>query len=67
MIELVLTVCLMTNNGLCRDQKIIPEENVSITQCMMGAIPTIAEWQKEHPKWIIQRWKCQEQRKDKEI
>lgn len=68
MIELVLTVCIITQPSTCRDQRMLIEANATPQQCMMNAQPTIAQWGSEHPEWFVQRWKCQLPRKgDKDI
>ncbi len=68
MIELVMTVCIVAQPATCRDQKVLLDATNTPFQCMMNAQPTIAQWGTEHPKWFVQRWKCQMPRKgEKEI
>ncbi len=68
MIELVLTVCIVTQPETCRDQRLLFDTGATPMQCMMNAQPTVAQWGSEHPKWFVQRWKCQFPRKgDKDI
>ena len=68
MIELVITACIVAQPATCRDQHVLSDANVTPMQCLMTAQPTIAQWGAEHPRWFVQRWKCQYPRKgDKEI
>ncbi len=64
MIELVLTVCAVTQPATCRDQKFLLNADVTPMQCSMTAPPYIAQWGVEHPQWLVRRWKCQYPRKD---
>jgi hypothetical protein len=61
MIELVLTVA---QPNTCRDQRLLFESDNTLRQCMMIAMPFIAQWGEQHPKWFVQRWKCQYPKKD---
>ena len=63
MIELVMTVCIVTQPATCRDQRMLFDASSTPMQCMMAAQPTIAQWGTEHPRWFVQRWKCQYPRK----
>jgi hypothetical protein len=67
MLELVITVCLLSNPNFCRDQKILMDQPISPFQCIMQAQGSIAEWGSSHPKWFVQRWTCRNQTKEKEI
>jgi hypothetical protein len=63
MIELVITACIVAQPATCRDQKVLLDASTTPFQCMMNAQPAIAQWGTEHPKWFVQRWKCQYPRK----
>jgi hypothetical protein len=57
--ELVLSICLLTSPGDCREERIsISMEQTAPMQCMIGAQPMIAEWTNTHPKWKVAKWRC---------
>jgi hypothetical protein len=59
MIELVLTVCALAHPESCREEHLLFDSDNTPRQCMMMAPPFIAKWGDQHREWIIQRWKCQ--------
>ena len=59
MIELILTVCALSQPNLCEDQHLQFQFNGSPNRCAMGAAPHIAKWAEEHPKWTVTRWHCE--------
>lgn len=60
MIELVVSVCLVSTPDRCKDVNLVFDaESVTPMQCMMGAQPEIARWIDEHPKWQLKGWTCQ--------
>lgn len=57
--ELVLLVCLAASPEACREERLIVSDAPADSRmCMVGAVPTIAEWSGDHPEWRISRWKC---------
>ena len=56
MIELVMTVCLLTAPTDCRKERIAAEG--TMMQCMMAGQIAAAEWIATHPKWRLKRWRC---------
>ncbi|MCJ8144192.1 hypothetical protein MKI84_14820 [Ancylobacter sp. A5.8] len=58
--ELILSICLITNPGTCREEAVSVnlEQPTIPVQCMMGALPVIAEWSESHPKWRVTKWRC---------
>lgn len=58
-IDILMTVCLLSNPAAC-EQKTIPasEEVATLNQCMFWAQAQIAQWSNEHPKYKVVRWKC---------
>ncbi|MER9793514.1 hypothetical protein [Mesorhizobium sp. M0213] len=58
MVDLILTVCLSTNPGNCRDEHLYFESRGSLFQCMFLAPAEIAKWSQEHPRLKVVRWKC---------
>jgi hypothetical protein len=58
MVDLILTVCLATNPGTCRDEHLYFESNGMLMHCMFMAPIEIAKWTREHPKLRVKRWRC---------
>src|SRR5262249_36337388 len=58
LIELVVTVCALSQPGQCEDQHLSFSADMSLNQCVMSAQPYIAQWINEHPKWVAVRWRC---------
>jgi hypothetical protein len=58
--ELILSICLIASPGTCKEEAV--SLNVELPpipiQCMMGAMPVIAEWSETHPKWKVTKWRC---------
>lgn len=63
MIAIVLTVCLITAPGICHDES-PPIAVISGIQCMMQGQQIAAEWLEDHPKWMLQGWRCGPPRQD---
>jgi hypothetical protein len=57
-IELVVTVCAISQPNLCEDKHFQLDFDGSPAQCAQQAQPYIAEWIGEHPKWLVSRWRC---------
>jgi hypothetical protein len=59
MIEIVLSVCLVSNPGTCKDINLnYMGDKVTPQQCMMRGQVAISRWAAGHPKWRIAKWKC---------
>ncbi|WP_075215524.1 hypothetical protein [Mongoliimonas terrestris] len=58
-IEIVLTICLLSNPTACEQRAIPAVDAGSVSQCMFWAQPHIAAWSSNHPKYKIIRWKCE--------
>ena len=58
MIALILSVCLISDPGVCRDQTIPLDTNVSSAGCLTRAPFRLAEWSEAHPLWRVVRWRC---------
>ncbi len=56
--ELVLTVCMMSNQFTCEEKRFPFDSNGSALQCAM-AQPVIAAWVGDHPGWVVRRWTCE--------
>jgi len=58
-LELILTVCSLSQPTQCDERKLIFETATESTRtCMMQAMPYIAQWSGEHPNLTITRWRC---------
>lgn len=61
MIELAMSVCLISEPTRCKDVSLtFNEESISVQQCAMSSIGTVAEWSAQHPQWAVARWQCRE-------
>ena len=59
MIDLILSVCMLSDPNACKEQHLYYESRGSLAQCMMLSMPYVAEWAGEHPDWKVASWKCQ--------
>jgi hypothetical protein len=60
MIEILLSVCMVSDPQRCKDVHLTyAAESVTPHQCMMFGQAEIAKWSTGHPKWRVDRWKCQ--------
>ena len=60
MIEILVSVCFITDPGKCKEVHLTyAAEAVTPHQCMMFGQAEIAKWSMGNPKWKIDRWKCQ--------
>jgi hypothetical protein len=58
MIAIILSTCLVSDPGVCREQTIPLSSEISALQCMKFAVPHVAQWSEEHPRWRVVRWRC---------
>lgn len=58
LIEVILTVCAVSQPTRCEDQHLRFASTGSLNQCVMNAQPYIAQWIGDHPKWTAVRWRC---------
>lgn len=60
-VQLILTVCTLAQPAACDERKITFESATGSTRnCMMQALPYIAQWSGEHPNLTVTRWRCAE-------
>jgi hypothetical protein len=59
LIELIITVCAVAQPQQCEDQHLQFADTTSPTQCVMAAMPYVAQWIEDHPKWRAIRWRCE--------
>jgi hypothetical protein len=58
-VELILTVCTLAQPAACDERKLMFESvSGSTRNCMMQAMPYIAQWSGEHPNLTIMKWRC---------
>ena len=58
-IELIVTVCAVLSPTTCEETHLTFTSSISRQQCAMGAMPYIAQWVGEHPKWKAVKWRCE--------
>jgi hypothetical protein len=66
-VDLVLTICLISNPTSCRQERLHFENRGGLNNCMILAPTEIAKWSGEHPKLKVVRWKCDYPTKDLEL
>ncbi len=60
MIELLASVCLITSPGHCKDVHLTyTADSVTPRQCMMFGQSELAKWNEAHPKYRVDKWRCQ--------
>ena len=60
MIDLIVTVCSLTQPMSCRDQHLLFDwESATLRSCVMQAQPYLAQWAGEHPDLRIVRYHCE--------
>lgn len=57
-IELIFTVCMLTEPASCEEQHLSFFDEGSLAQCMAQAPPAIAEWANSHPGRRVVKWRC---------
>ncbi|MGX5736726.1 hypothetical protein [Bosea thiooxidans] len=58
MFAIIVSVCLISDPAICHDERIPQRVSASPRQCMMSAVPYVAQWNGEHPDWRVVRWRC---------
>lgn len=58
MLAIVISVCLVKDPTICRNERLPLLINASPNRCAMGAAPYLAQWSGEHPDWRVVRWRC---------
>jgi hypothetical protein len=56
MIELVMTLCLLSSPIDCRKERVTFDGG--LVACGVGGQVAAAEWLASHPKWRLVRWSC---------
>lgn len=60
MIELVFIACLVAAPDVCEERSLSYLAQPSPVYCMIKALPSLAEWTREHPNYVVQHWKCED-------
>ena len=58
LVELILTVCTLTQPASCEERHLSLLFEGSLVQCMSQAPPAIAEWANSHPGRRVVKWRC---------
>ena len=59
MFELIISACMISSPGTCKDVHLTYIGNVPTPfQCMRVGQPEMAKWSMSNPKWSIQKWRC---------
>ena len=58
-IELIVTVCAVASPATCEETHLTFTSAISPQQCTMAAMPHIAQWVGDHPKWKAVKWRCE--------
>ena len=58
MLAIILSTCLVNEPAVCRNHRIPVASKISAIQCMKNALPYVAKWSEEHPRWRVVRWEC---------
>jgi hypothetical protein len=58
MIAIVISACLVSDPGVCRDYRIPLAIGIDAKHCLRDAPPHFAPWAESHPGWRIARWRC---------
>lgn len=67
-ILLVYTICMAENPGVCKEvtSQYYSEHLPTPYQCSANGQLALAELMKSHPGWVIQRFKCIEEKNKEE-
>jgi hypothetical protein len=56
---ILISVCLLTAPGDCHEERLsFSFEEVNAVACMVRSQEAIAKWQRTHPGYRVDRWKC---------
>ena len=58
MAALVLVFCLQSAPVSCTEMR--PVEDLSLEACLVRGQYYASEWLAEHPKWMLSRWRCEQ-------
>lgn len=59
MIALVFVVCLHQDPEVCQQRNLLfADRQLTPMACLMQAQTRLAEWSASHPRWQIEKWRC---------
>lgn len=59
MLELIMSVCLISDPSKCKDVHLqFTEESLTPYACVMKGQPEMAKWNEGNPNWRITKWGC---------
>lgn len=58
MLAIILSACLMSDPGTCRDFKVPLTVAIDPMNCAMYAPPHFSRWAEQNPGWQIKKWRC---------
>jgi hypothetical protein len=59
MVELVLVYCMLGHASVCKEQRPVFEDPLTLMSCMMNGQKTGAEYVRDHPLWKLASWRCE--------
>jgi hypothetical protein len=57
-ISIIISACLISNPGVCRDHQVPLAADVDAKRCLFEAQPHLPRWAAKNPKWEIRSWRC---------
>ncbi len=58
LVELILTVCTLTQPESFEERRLSFVSEGSLMQCVTRAPPAIADWAYKHPSRRVAKWRC---------
>ena len=58
MIELIVVACLAADPGRCQEFRVATQADLNMVQCVWRSQMMAAEWQGQHPGWVVKRMSC---------
>jgi hypothetical protein len=59
MIVLILVYCLSSDGKQCIEKRLAAENFPSPAACVSSAQQRAIEYLREHPKYVLKRWRCE--------
>jgi hypothetical protein len=57
--EIVLTVCLLSQPANCKDERIYGVVQTSDAfRCALESVQYMAQWMNDHPGYQVVKWRC---------